>query len=113
MSEGGFFSVEHEAVKAHGSTLQDSVSKFQSHSTEFESAMDDLLGRIEGGAKPALEQLKSAWVSAAAQVNTALGQLGGRVDTAAGSYRQGEADQADYVTQQGNSMDFHAADVRI
>lgn len=109
----GYFSVEHSAVKGHASTLQEAVGNFEKHKQEFESAMNDLNGRIEGGAKQALAQLSTQWTEAAAKVNDALGQLGGRVDEAASSYQQGESEQADYVQQEGGKMDFHRADVNL
>ncbi|NMO00480.1 WXG100 family type VII secretion target [Gordonia sp. TBRC 11910] len=106
----GFFSVEHAAVKGHATNLQDAVGKFTSNSSEFESAMDDLLGKIEGGAKDALSGLKDQWKSAADQVNKALGQLGSRTEQVSSDYTQGESSQNDTVRASGSHMNFHDAE---
>ena len=108
-----FFSVEDGAVKAHATSLGEAVSNFQRHSSEFDSAMQDLLGRIEGGAKPELQNLASQWMTASGQVNQALGQLQGRVDTTGNTYAQSQDAQADDMRSQGAQMDFHSADVKI
>lgn len=106
----GFFSVEHSAVSGHAGNLQDAVGRFETNSREFESAMQDLLSKIEGGARNSLMDLEQQWLSASAQVNRALAQLGGRTEDVASQYQTGETEQEDEVRAQTGRMDFHTAE---
>lgn len=104
-----FFSVESHAVAGHAGTLEEAEGNFRTHGTEFQQAMDDLLGRIEGGAKAELQNLSTQWQDANRQVSDALRELHSRVDSTAKQYDSGAQDQADQVRSKGSGLNFHAA----
>jgi WXG100 family type VII secretion target len=83
---GPKFAVREDSVNKHASNLETSVSGLNAQASAFMSAIEPLRGQWQGTAFGSWQQLTSAWDSAMAELNRALGDIRGRVGSAGGLY---------------------------
>lgn len=108
MANDGALNVDTSAVKSHSGNLQDALSQFGTNSTEFDSAMNELLGvGLKDGAEESFRDLHAQWMDAGEQVKKGLEQLGMRTEDVAKAFEQGKQEQADQVRSKGSAMNFH------
>lgn len=102
------FSVDTVAVKGHAGSLQETLTSFGQNSTEFDSAMEELLGSMKDGAESEFQNLHSQWMDAAKQVEQGLEKLGLDTEELAQIFNEGIEEQAEQVRAAASQMNFHS-----
>ncbi len=87
------FSVENNAVNTHASNLDTAVGSLNGQAAAFLSAIESLPGVWKGSSYSSWNSLTQAWHDAMGQLNSALGEVTGRVGNAGRLYDTYHAQQ--------------------
>ncbi|WP_238597046.1 WXG100 family type VII secretion target [Corynebacterium heidelbergense] len=104
-------SVEHGAVSSHVQALQGHHSALQEQSKRFLDAIEPLKGTWKGSSVHAWDEMTQAWNDSMEQVNQALNDLTGRVDTAGKTYQSGEEEQTSALQNRFAGMDMPSGNI--
>lgn len=106
MTQSNNMSVEHSAVSAHVSSLENNHAALQAQSNQFLSAIEPLKASWKGSSVAAWDNMTEAWHENMTQINNALQELTGRVDQAGKDYQTGEEEQAEMIRNRFAGMSF-------
>lgn len=98
--------VDHGAVADHGKSLQDHHQALMGQSNRFLEVIAPLEETWKGTSFGSWDEMTRAWHESMEQVNSALGELGIRVDKAGHEYRTGEEGQTQQLKHRLGQMDM-------
>lgn len=107
MAGGMSFAVRDNAVNTHGSNLDQSTTAMNERAKAFITAIEPLQGVWQGTAYGSWQALTEAWNGAMANLNSALGDIKGRVGNAGALYDQYHTEQAEALSAVQAKSDFN------
>lgn len=106
MTNPSHLSVDHSAVSSHVQSLQHHHQTLQEQSQRFLDVIEPLKGVWKGTSVVPWDDMTANWHESMTNVNTALDQLTGRVDSAGQIYRTGEEEQTSTLQNRLAGMDM-------
>lgn len=106
MTDASHLSVDHGAVTNHVQSLEQHHQTLKEQSQRFLDVIEPLKGVWKGTSVGPWEEMTANWHESMSNVNAALDELTGRVDTAGQTYRSGEEEQTSMLQNRLAGMDM-------
>ncbi|MDO4686486.1 MAG: WXG100 family type VII secretion target [Corynebacterium sp.] len=106
MTDNSRLKVDHGAVSDHAKSLQEHHQALIGQSNRFLEVIAPLEETWKGTSFGSWDAMTQAWHESMEQVNSALGELGSRVDTAGQEYRTGEEEQTQQLQHRLGQMEM-------
>lgn len=109
---GSKFSITGDAVNKHSSNLDTSVGQLNGNLQQFISALEGLPKVWQGAAFGSFNALQQRWEACSRDLNSALGDIRGRVGNSGQIYDAGHAEQQQNIASTNAGAAWDAAKFR-